>query len=151
MPERSLFDGVLDAFEGFASAVPGEVRSSAHRRGVKVWYGNATKEHYEAQLIRLPNGDAALEIGFHAEHPDAATNDAVIARLTVAEPAWRLELGDEPEIGVFLGADRWRRISELWEPPDPDDPEAALEIAVRLADYALALELHRRTPPRPSA
>ena len=143
MPERSLFDGVLDAYEGFAAAVDGELRSSTHRRGIKVWYGEATKEHYEAQLIRQPDGGAALEIGFHAEYPSADDNDAVIDRLRSQEAAWRSELGDEPEVGVFLGADRWRRISELWEPPDPDDPEAAVEIGARLADYALALEPHR--------
>ncbi|MEZ5227770.1 MAG: hypothetical protein R2710_14185 [Acidimicrobiales bacterium] len=36
---------------------------------------------------------------------------------------------DEPEAGVFLGADRWRRISEAWEAPDPDDIDAAIETA----------------------
>ena len=34
----------------------------------------------------------------------------------------------------------WRRISEVWPPPDPEDPEAAMEVAGRLADYVDALE-----------
>ena len=56
------------------------------------------------------------------------------------ESAWRAELGDEPVPGAFLGADRWRRISETWEPPDPDDVDATIEVAARLADYVTVLE-----------
>ena len=143
MVERSLFEWVLDAFEGFAHEVHGTVHSSSHRRGLKVWYGDAKKEHYEAQLIRL-DGGVALEIGFHAEYAKPEENDAVLARLTAREATWRKALGDEPEAGEFIGADRWRRISEVWEAPDPDDPEASIEIAARLADYVLALEPIRR-------
>ena len=44
------------------------------------------------------------------------------------------------ERSPLLGNDGWRRISELWEPPDPDDPEAAIEVAARLTDDALAFE-----------
>ncbi len=144
MVERSLFEWVLDAYEGFAHDVDGELRSSSHRRGLKVWYDDAKKEHYEAQLIRTADGDVALEIGFHAEYPKVEQNDAVLARLVDRERSWRKALGDEPEAGEFIGADRWRRISEVWEAPDPDDPDAAIEIAARLADYALALEPLRR-------
>ena len=143
MVERSLFEWVLDAFEGFAHEVDGTLNSSSHRRGLKIWYGDAKKEHYEAQLIRTDDG-AALEIGFHAEYPKVEENDAVLARLAAHEQAWRAELGNEPEVGEFIGADRWRRISEVWEPPDPDDPEASVEIAARLADYVIALEPIRR-------
>jgi hypothetical protein len=55
-------------------------------------------------------------------------------------------MGDEPEAGTFIGADRWQRISETWEPPDPDDVDvdAAIEIAARLADYVTVLEPLRR-------
>lgn len=137
--ERSFFEWVLDSFEGFAHDVPGELHSSSHRRGVKVWYGSSVKEHYEAQLIRV-DGDVALEIGFHAEYPKAEQNQAVLDAFIVAERHWREELGADAVAGVFLGADRWRRISEVWEAPDPDDPEATIEIGARLADYVLALE-----------
>lgn len=143
MVERSLFEGVLDAFEGFAHAVDGELNSSSHRRGLKVWYGDAKKEHYEAQLIRTDDG-VALEIGFHAEYSEVARNEEVLAGLLQKERTWRRSLGDEAEAGVFRGADRWRRISEVWDAPDPDDPESSIEIAARLADYVLALEPHRR-------
>ncbi len=144
--DRTFFEHVLDAFEGFVDD-HGEIRSSRHRRGLKVWFEpaqhpareNPAREHYEAQLIRI-DGDAALEIGFHAEHRDVADNQAVLDRLDGA-PSWQRALGPDAVAGVFLGADRWRRISEVWEPPDPDAP---IEIAARLADYVNAIEPRRR-------
>jgi hypothetical protein len=141
--ERSFFHQVQDVFEGFVSDVAGELHATAHKRGLKVWYDDATREHYEAQLIRL-DGEVALEVGFHAEYPKVGENEAVLARLLDDESTWRRELGDEPEAGPFLGADRWRRISETWEAPDPDDVDAAIEIAARLADYVTGLEPLRR-------
>jgi len=141
--ERSFFHQVQDAFEGFVRDVDGSLHTTAHKRGLKVWYDDANREHYEAQLIRL-DGEPALEIGFHAEYPKPEENDAVLRRLAQHEAAWREELGDEPEVGVFLGADRWRRISETWEPPDPDDVDAAIEVAARLADYVTVIEPVRR-------
>lgn len=137
--DRGYFEWVLDAFEGFAHEAPGELHSSWHRRGLKVWYGSAVKEHYEAQLIRTTDG-AALEIGFHAEYPKVEQNESVIVRLVERESRWRDELGPDAEVGKFLGADRWRRISEVWDAPDPDDPESIVEIGARLADYVLAIE-----------
>lgn len=141
--ERSFFHQVQDVFEGFVIDVGATLHSSAHNRGVKVWCGDATREHYEAQLVRI-DGDLVLEIGFHSEYPKVGENEAVLGRLLDAEHVWRRELGDEPEAGVFIGADRWRRISEVWEEPDPEDVDAAIEIAARLADYVSALEPLRR-------
>lgn len=141
--ERSFFHQVQDAFEGFVSDVAGALHATAHKRGLKVWYDDATREHYEAQLVRL-DGDTALEVGFHAEYPKVGENEAVLARLLDDESTWRRDLGDEPEAGSFIGADRWRRISEVWEVPDPDDVDAAIEVAARLADYVTVLEPLRR-------
>ena len=151
MKERTFFEHVLDAFEGFVGDDQGTVHARSHRRGLKVWFGpaesTAAKEHYEAQLIRTEDG-VGLEIGFHAEHPDPAMNDEVLARLVGDDAAaWREALGDDAEAGTFLGMDGWRRISEVWEPPDPDDPEAPIEIAARLADYVHALEPARAMVP----
>ena len=142
--QRGFFGWVFEAFEGFAHAVDGELHSFAHGRGLEVWYDAATKEHYEAQLIRLGNAEVGLEIGFHSEYPKADQNDAVLARLLAREKAWRKDLGVEAATGEFLGNDRWRRISEVWEAPDQDDPGATIEIAARLADYVIALEPLRR-------
>ena len=141
--ERSFFHQVQDVFEGFVLDVPGARHATAHQRGLKIWYDDATREHYEAQLVRLDD-DVALEIGFHAEHPKVDENEAVLVRLLREEQAWRRALGDAPEAGVFIGADRWRRISETWEAPDPDDVDAAIEVAARLADYVTVLEPLRR-------
>jgi len=142
--ERSFFHQVLDVFEGFATDVDGVLHSFAHRRGLKIWYDDANREHYEAQLVRV-DGETALEIGFHSEYSKSNANDEVLERLTTQESIWRARLGDEAEAGNFLGKDTWRRVSELWEPPDPDDLDAAIEIAARLADYVIALEPLRRT------
>ena len=54
-------------------------------------------------------------------------------------------LGEEAETGPFIGMDEWTRVSEVWPPPDPDDPEAPMEIAARLADYVDAIEPVRQT------
>ncbi|MEZ5247254.1 MAG: hypothetical protein R2707_19365 [Acidimicrobiales bacterium] len=144
--ERSFFEHVLDAFEGFVDDGLGEPQCRWHRRGIKVWFGpsdgRAAREHYEAQLIRV-DGEAALEIGFHAEYPSEDDNQDALDRLD-GRPSWRTSLGEEAEAGPFLGMDGWRRISEVWEPPDPDDPEAPIEVAARLADYVDAIEPLRR-------
>ena len=150
--ERSFFHQVHDIFEGMVSGeIEGALRVTAHKRGLKVWFDEAVREHYEAQLVRF-DGEPALEIGFHAEYPTVAENEALLGRLIEREPTWRPELGDEPVAGEFLGADRWRRISEIWDPPDPDDVDAAIEVAARLADYVTAIEPVRRSDrPGPSA
>ena len=143
--QRHLFEQVLDAVEGLVADEHGSIHGTAHRRGVKIWFDEATREHYEAQLIRQ-GGEPALEIGFHSEHPKAEDNDAVLKRLVTKQTAWRKELGETAQAGVFLGADHWRRLSEVWEPPDPDDPEAPVEIAARLADYIDTIEPLRKAP-----
>ena len=141
--ERTFFQQVQDVFESFGIDVGGIPHATTHGRGIKLWYDDATREHYEAQLVRA-DGKIVLEVGFHAEHPKVGENQAVLNRLLDDEHAWRRELGSEPEAGLFLGVDRWRRISEIWEEPDPDDVDAAIEIAARLADYVSVLEPLRR-------
>jgi hypothetical protein len=141
--EQTFFHQVQDVLEGFVIDVAGTLHSTAHGRGIKVWYDDATREHYEAQLVRV-DGKVVLEVGFHAEHPKVGENDALLNRLLDAEHFWRRELGGEPDAGVFIGVDRWRRISEIWDEPDADDVDAAIEIAARLADYISVLEPLRR-------
>ena len=134
---------VRDAFEGFVAGVDGRRNVYVHSRGMKVWFGDDTREHYESQLIRI-DGEVQLEIGFHAEHPKAPLNDEVLRRLLAAEPTWRSELGDDPLAGQFIGRAGWRRISEVWPPPDAPVFDVALQAAARLADYVIALEPLRR-------
>ena len=73
---REFFEQVVDALVGF---LPPDARDFSWRtssRNLKVWFGEDTREHYEVQLV-----DDELEIGFHAEYPDPARNDAVLARI----------------------------------------------------------------------
>ncbi len=87
----------------------------------------------------------ALEVGFHAEYPQVADNEDVIAHLLRCEDRWRSVIGDEAVAGPFLGRpDVWRRVSETWPDPDLGDPDLAVELAARLTDYITALEPVRR-------
>jgi hypothetical protein len=150
--DLTLFDEVADALSGLVPREFGQLRYRARRYGIKVWFDDETppREHYEAQVIGPEHTEeatsAALELGFHAEHPDNADNAAVIARLLAGESRWRPQIGAEAEVGPFLGRDSWRRVSETWPDPDLDSPELAFEIAARLTDYVSALEPVRRDP-----
>lgn len=141
-----MFDQVDDLLHAFTPDELGTLHSRAHRRGVKVWFDviKAPREHYEAQLLARRHVDGtdgmALEIGFHAEHPDQERNQAAIDKLLGREKAWRRVLGAEADVGPFFGAANWRRVSEAWLEPDLDDPELAFEVASRLVDYLTAIE-----------
>jgi hypothetical protein len=141
--EPGFFEVVRDAFEGFVAGVGGRRNVYVHSRGLKVWFGDDTREHYESQLIRV-DGEVHLEIGFHAEHPKAPQNDEVLRRLLAAERSWRPELGDDAVAGEFIGRAGWRRISEVWPAPGSDGIDDAIDAAARLADYVIALEHVRR-------
>jgi hypothetical protein len=149
--EESLFDDVGDILRGIAPVEFGACRYRAHRYGIKVWFGTEKpiREHYEAQVIGADEVEGAsvlaLEVGFHAEHPQAAENDSVIAHLRAHERGWRRALGKEAEVGAFLGRQQaWRRVSEVWPDPDLGASDLGLEIALRLVDYVTALEPVRR-------
>ncbi len=144
--ELSVFDEVAELVRAMAPDAIGEVRVRAHRRGVKVWFDTdaAGKEHYEAQVLsrRYIDGTEgmAIEIGFHSEHKDQSKNISVVDHLMTTEKKWRKELGTQPEVDVFYGAENWRRVSETWIEPDLDDEEITFEIASRLVDYVSALQ-----------
>ena len=146
-----FFDEVAEAVRGLVGDDLVDVRHQARRWGLKAWFGaeRPTREHYEAQLIAPDGVDgataSALEIGFHAEHPDPADNDAAIALLLAGQDRWRATLGDDAVVGGFLGHfPAWRRVSEAWPDPDLDDPDLPVQVALRLADYIDALEPLRR-------
>lgn len=144
---RAFFEQVTDALVGF---LPRDLRSfSSTRTGrnVKVWYGDSAREHYEVQIISRAPGrrGPVLEVGFHAEHPDAALNDGALARLPAR--AWRRALGRDAEAGSFIGRPSvWRRLSEVWDGPDLLSEEAASEAAERLALYIRTIEPLRAGP-----
>lgn len=148
MSDRSLFDEVADAVRGLVPSSLGELRSTHHRYGIKVWVGpetRAPREHYEAQVVGRQHAPEAttlaIEVGFHSEHPKEVDNEAVIAAMVRSERSWRKQLGKEAHVGPFLGrADHWRRVSEVWPDPDMSDPELVFELADRLTEYVTALE-----------
>ena len=137
---RAFFQEVVESLIGFLPPEQSRFSSRISGRNVKVWFGAEAREHYEAQLLRR-DGATILEIGFHAEHPDAARSDDVLARLLAGERHWRRTLGAEVETGPFLGRPSpWRRASEIWADADLGDPGTAVEAADRLAAYITALE-----------
>jgi hypothetical protein len=138
------FEEVRDAVLASVASELGPASSSAHRYGLKVWFADSKREHYEAQVIRI-DGDPVLEIGFHAEHPKAPENDAVLALLATSERRWRSALGPDAEMGPFLGRTGWARVSETWPPPRFEDIDEVIEIAARLVDYINVLEPLRRS------
>lgn len=151
---RAFFDQVADALLGF---LPPDLRDEASYRAsggnLKIWFEPATREHYEVQVIGraalkaggIAGRAPALEIGFHAEHADAARNDAVVERLLMRERTWRRRLGPDPVDGPFVGRPSpWKRISELWHGDGLDTDEAAIEAAERLAAYVVTFEEIRR-------
>jgi hypothetical protein len=138
---RPFFDDMADAVVGFLPPELSDFSTRVTSRNLKLWFGDVAAEHYEVQLA-----SGKLEIGWHAEHRDAARNDDALAVLTDAEKTWRKALGTEPVAGKFLGrfGPVWRRVSEVWDGPGLGDPETAIEAADRLASYVEALEPLRR-------
>jgi hypothetical protein len=134
----TYFDDVLDAFVGFLPANRRTFSSKVMWTGLKVWLGDEPREHFEAQFHG--NKGDRLEIGFHAEHRDAARNEEVLASLLAGEKRWRKVLGEAPSAGPFLGRQgNWRRVSEVWDGPGLLEPETAVEAAERLAAYVTAI------------
>lgn len=141
------FEDVRDAVLGAVAPELGEPGASAHRYGLKVWFPDEKREHYEAQIVKV-DGDVVLEVGFHAEHPKAPDNDAVLAALASSETRWRTALGPDAVMGPFLGRQGWVRLSETGPVPRWDDIDEAIEVAARLADYINTIEPIRRVRTR---
>lgn len=147
--EQSLFEQVADALGGMVDPELGVLRTAPRRWGIKVWFDapECPREHYEAQVVgqrHVPEASVlALEVGFHAEHPDEAANIAAVAPLIAQQVVGEEELDGEVVIGEFLGRGSWRRASEVWIDPDLGDPELCFELADRLATYVEVIERRR--------
>lgn len=147
----TFFADVADALWGFLPRPLQGFQRQVGAHNLKIWY-RSTHEHYEVQrisraILRASGeraGASALEVGFHAEHPKVADNEATIAVVTAKETTWRRGLGREPVAGGFLGRpeirDRWRRVSEVWVDVSTDEDGAAIEAAERLGAYIRTLE-----------
>ena len=149
----AFFRDALDALVGFLPDGLADFESRVHQRGLKVWFGDERREHYEAQEVGRFRRDGeeglgrAIEIGFHTEHADPARNADVVDHLLAHDKAWRKKLGAEAEAGFFVGdgTKTWQRVSEFWTGPEIDEPDTAIEAADRLATYIAALEPLRRS------
>jgi hypothetical protein len=146
-PSREFFEDCRDALIGFLPRDRRDFSSRLSSRNLKVWFGEADREHYEVQMI-TKSRRVHLEVGWHCEYSDKAHNERVLDKLISSENKWRKALGREAEAGRFVGppGNPWRRISELWDGPNLWGPEAAVEAAARLAEYIDALEPVRTGP-----
>ena len=150
---RAFFDQIDDELRGLLGPA---LRSYESVRGsalIKLWYA-VPAIHFEAQVVAgrwSPTRGPVLEVGLHLEDPDPAVNERRLAGLRSAEATWARLLPDAaagPALGPRGGA--WRRVSELLECTDPDDPELASEAAERLALYVRTLwPLLREQVPAP--
>jgi hypothetical protein len=141
-----LFEQVADGLHALVPADAGRWQQRNHRYGIKVWRGDAAtppKVHLEAQVIgkkHVPGATVlAIEVGWHAEHPDPDANRHALEAVVADERRWRRTLGAEAVAGPFLGRREWARVSDTWPDPDLDDPDLPFELAARLTDYLVAL------------
>ena len=87
---RAFFEQVIEALVGF---LPPDRRGFSSRvtgRNAKVWFGAEAREHYEVQVLRR-DGARALEIGFHAEHPDSARSEELRDSRSKSRERWLIQ------------------------------------------------------------
>jgi hypothetical protein len=139
---RAFFDQVDDELRGLVGSALRDFRSFKTSALVKVWFADPAV-HFEAQRLSLrwaPDPAHRYEVGLHLEHAAASRNDEIL-RALAARKGWRPALPAAVG-GEALGpqAPVWRRLSEVVEGADTDDPDLAGEIAERLALYVKILQ-----------
>lgn len=105
---------------------------------LKVSSEPGARQHFELQLMRGTAG-MAVEIGWHAEHKDAARNDEALAVLVAGERRWRKSLPDAVCGPFARGPKAWRRVSEVWDGMTFDEG-VAVEAAEQLVRYVDVLQ-----------
>lgn len=139
---RAFFDQIDDELRGLLGPALRTYASARDARLIKLWYGEPAV-HFEVQLVATrwsPVERPVLEVGLHLEDPDPAVNERRLAGVHSARATWAGILpgaGSGPALGPRGAA--WRRVSELMECSDPDDPDLASEAAERLALYVRTL------------
>lgn len=139
---RRFFDQVDDELRGLLGPALRDYRRLRTGRLLKLWYEDPAV-HFEAQRISqrwAPESRPAVEVGLHLEAPSAERNEAILERLTGRPGAWRRKL-PRAEAGNAFGPQSaaWRRLSEVIDGGDGDDPDLASEVAERLAAYVRTL------------
>jgi hypothetical protein len=139
---KAFFDQIDDELRGLVGPALRDFRSLRTSRLVKVWFADPAV-HYEAQRLSprwAPDPASRYEVGLHLEHADARRNDGILGALT-GKKAWRRALpAAAGAAAIGPQAATWRRLSELVEGEDGEDPDLAGEIAERLARYVRTLE-----------
>lgn len=139
---RAFFDQVDDELRGLVGPALRSFRCFKTSGLVKVWFADPAV-HFEAQRLSLrwaPDAEHRIEVGLHLEHGRAARNDEILRALT-ARKSWRRALPAAVG-GEAIGpqASVWRRVSEIVEGGNTDDPDLAGEVAERLAAYVKTFE-----------
>lgn len=153
---KAFFDQVDDELRGLVGPALRDFSSLRTSALVKVWFADPAV-HFEAQRLSLrwaPDPTHRYEVGLHLEHATAARNDEILGALTAptGRKVWRRVLPSAVGGGAIgPRASTWRRLSELVEVDDAEDPDLAGEIAERLAAYVKALEPLLRRVGRPAA
>ena len=116
-----MFDQVADGVRALVPTELGQLRVQARRWGLKAWFDaeECPRGHYEAQVISAEHVAGAevlaVEIGFHAEHPKPAQNEAAMAPVRAAPAARRRAMA--PAL--------WARFRcPAWKPNSPARPSA---------------------------
>jgi len=140
---RRFFDQVDDELRGLLGPALRDFESVRSGSLIKLWYTDPGA-HFEAQVVSArwgPEGRPVVEVGLHLESSSPKRNDAVLQALERERTTWSKKL-PEAEAGKAIGprSATWRRLSEVIEAPDLDDPELASEVAERLSFYVKALE-----------
>jgi hypothetical protein len=142
---RRFFDQVDDEVRALLGPTLRAFHSQRDGRLVKIWYGDPAI-HFEAQrLSRRWSPEQAtsawIEVGLHMETPVPEENDEMLRRVESRRHLWEGSLG-AAEGGACYGprGRDWRRLSELMEVEDSDDPDSASEVAELLAAYVRTLK-----------
>jgi hypothetical protein len=139
---RRFFDQVDDELRGLVGPALRDFNSYRAGRMIKLWYVDPSV-HFEAQVLGerwSPDHRRCLEIGLHLEAKDAGRNEEILSKLMAVRPRWDADL-PAAETGPCFGpmGSEWRRMSELMDLEDLDDPDFASEVAERTAVYVRAL------------
>lgn len=143
---RAFFEQVEDEFRGLVGPGLRDYESVKASRLFKLWYGDPAV-HFEAQRIsgrwgprRKGGGGGILEVGLHLEFPSRGRNDSILEELSALTTVEKKLPGSEAAKAFGPQSATWRRISEVMEVEEEDDPDLAAEVAERLAAYVRCLK-----------
>lgn len=139
---RRFFDQIEDEVRGLLGPSWDGLTTSVGASLLKIWFGERWL-HFEAQLVSrrwAPRRRTVIEVGLHLESSSRERNEQVLESLVKARRRWEKKLPDAVT-GKALGPQSatWRRLSEVMDVEDADDPDLAGEIAERLATYVKTL------------